>query len=239
MSDNTSYVGITNNNGIVETTGNNSSLQPTSQPVGGDLGKNAFLELLVTQMQYQDPFNPMEDTDYLAQLAQFSSLEQMENLNSQFSQYSGNSMIGKYGYAAYKNPNTSDTEYIQGVIEGTFYQNGETYVIIDQKEVPLESVSAVEYAIVAEELAKIQQLQAGNAFSLIGKYVVGEKLVETEEDGETTEEVEEVKGMVDQVTLEDGKFYLTIGDDKIDLTNIKEVLEEAPTETPESGDGDA
>ncbi|WP_105618055.1 flagellar hook assembly protein FlgD [Vallitalea okinawensis] len=239
MSDNTSYVDVTNNNGIIETSNNQSTIyQTTSEPVGGDLGKNAFLELLVTQMQYQDPFNPMEDTDYLAQLAQFSSLEQMENLNTQFSQYNGNAMIGKYGYAAYMNPNTSETEYIQGVIEGTFYQNGETYVVIDQKEVPLESVSAVEYAIVAEELAKIQQLQAGNAFSLIGKYAVGEKYVESE-DGETTETVEEVKGIVEQVTLEDGRFYLSIGEDKIDLSNVKEVLSEAPAETPESGDGDA
>lgn len=45
------------------------------------LDKNAFLKLLVTQLQYQDPLNPMNDTDFIAQLAQFSSLEQMQNLN--------------------------------------------------------------------------------------------------------------------------------------------------------------
>lgn len=44
------------------------------------LGKDAFLQLLVTQMQYQDPLDPQDNSEYLAQLAQFSALEQMTNV---------------------------------------------------------------------------------------------------------------------------------------------------------------
>ncbi|MDQ7031563.1 MAG: flagellar hook assembly protein FlgD [Desulfonauticus sp.] len=44
------------------------------------LGKNDFLKLLVTQLEHQDPLNPMDDKDFIAQLAQFSSLEQMSNV---------------------------------------------------------------------------------------------------------------------------------------------------------------
>ncbi|MBQ9377270.1 MAG: flagellar biosynthesis protein FlgD [Schwartzia sp.] len=44
------------------------------------LDKDAFLKLLVTQMQYQDPLNPQDNAEYVAQLAQFSSLEQMTNV---------------------------------------------------------------------------------------------------------------------------------------------------------------
>ncbi|MCM2271325.1 MAG: hypothetical protein NDJ18_02040 [candidate division Zixibacteria bacterium] len=44
------------------------------------LGKDDFLQLLVTKMQYQDPLEPMQDEDFIAQLAQFSSLEQMNNI---------------------------------------------------------------------------------------------------------------------------------------------------------------
>ena len=46
-----------------------------------DMDKNAFLRLLTTQLANQDPLNPIEDREFIAQLAQFSSLEQMQNLN--------------------------------------------------------------------------------------------------------------------------------------------------------------
>ena len=44
------------------------------------LGKNEFLQLLITKLQNQDPLRPMEDEDFIAQLAQFSTLEQMHNI---------------------------------------------------------------------------------------------------------------------------------------------------------------
>ena len=44
------------------------------------LGKDAFLQLLVTQMKYQDPLDPQDNSEYLSQLAQFSALEQMTNV---------------------------------------------------------------------------------------------------------------------------------------------------------------
>jgi flagellar basal-body rod modification protein FlgD len=46
------------------------------------LGKDEFFQMLIAQLKYQDPLNPMDGTDFTAQLAQFSSLEQLSNMNS-------------------------------------------------------------------------------------------------------------------------------------------------------------
>ena len=73
----------------------------------GELGKEAFLQLLVAQMKYQDPLNPTSDTEYISQLATFSSLEEMqninetltsglENLNTTMNDSHAQSLVGKY-----------------------------------------------------------------------------------------------------------------------------------------------
>ena len=47
-----------------------------------NIGKDTFLQLLVTQIKNQNPLEPMDDKEFLSQMAQFSSLEQMQNLNT-------------------------------------------------------------------------------------------------------------------------------------------------------------
>lgn len=69
----------------------------TAQVFGGPktLDKDSFLKLLVTQLQYQDPLNPTDNTEFVAQMAQFSSLEQMQNMNGGMSKLLTLSLMGK------------------------------------------------------------------------------------------------------------------------------------------------
>ena len=67
---------------IASTSSTTSTPTPTqlSRNTGGVLGKDDFLKLFVTQLQHQDPMNPMQDSDFMGQMASFSSLEQITNL---------------------------------------------------------------------------------------------------------------------------------------------------------------
>jgi flagellar basal-body rod modification protein FlgD len=52
---------------------------------GGAMGKEEFLKILITQLSHQDPTQPMQDKEFIAQMAQFSSLEQMTNVSAEIS----------------------------------------------------------------------------------------------------------------------------------------------------------
>lgn len=59
----------------------------TPSPQGNDaMDKDAFMDLMIAQLKNQDPLNPMDGTEYAAQLAQFTSLEQLTNLNTSMDQ---------------------------------------------------------------------------------------------------------------------------------------------------------
>ena len=76
-------------------------LADASRVVSKELDKDAFLRLLLAELANQDPLNPMDDREFIAQMAQFSTLEQMTNMTkalegmSSLQQYSTVSYVGK------------------------------------------------------------------------------------------------------------------------------------------------
>lgn len=59
----------------------------TTRPIPKkELGKDDFLQLFITRLRYQNPLEPVNDEQFIAQMAQFSSLEQMQNMNSTLGQ---------------------------------------------------------------------------------------------------------------------------------------------------------
>ena len=130
-------------NSIVNGTLFDTSAATSSNSTGmNSLGKDAFLQLLVTQMQYQDPLNPQADTDFIAQLAQFSSLEQMQNLNQSFSNNEALNMVGKTVTITQTNANGNLTNYT-GVVDFVTKSNGISYVSVDGTLYKAEFVTKV------------------------------------------------------------------------------------------------
>jgi flagellar basal-body rod modification protein FlgD len=90
--------------GTTSAAANTASTSNTTLPKAGTdgLGRDAFLNLLVTQLQHQDPTAPMADAEFIAQLAQFSSLEQLQQMNQSLAQ------IAKF-YTAIADDSASDS----------------------------------------------------------------------------------------------------------------------------------
>jgi flagellar basal-body rod modification protein FlgD len=64
------------------------------------VGKDEFMKLLLAQLKNQNPLEPLDGSDFAAQLAQFSSLEQLSNLNDQLKAQSVNQMTLGYAQSA-------------------------------------------------------------------------------------------------------------------------------------------
>lgn len=109
-------------------------------------GQQQFLQLLVAQLMYQNPLQPVEQQDFLSQLAQFSVLDGVERMNLRFddlialqSLSQGTSFIGRY--VEYTSPITE--ELAIGRVEATRVINGSLVTTIDGQQVPLSAISAV------------------------------------------------------------------------------------------------
>ncbi|MFJ7933144.1 flagellar hook assembly protein FlgD [Sporosarcina sp. NPDC096371] len=196
----------------------------------GTLGKDDFMKLLITQLQNQDPTNPMKDNEFIAQMAQFSALEQTMNLAKSFEKFADaqtqsqmiqyTSFVGKsVTWHELKlddagNPITGEdgklvVEEGTNVIVSIKYENGEVKFVLDNdKVVTPGNISEVKTSNPSGTSSLVE------ASMLIGKYV-------GYIDGE-----EEKSGKVVSVSNKDGKLQYILEDgtrmDGKDFTSISD-----------------
>ena len=107
---------------IVETT-SQSSLSNKTNTQKSDMDKDAFLQLLVAQMKYQDPLEPTSNTEYISQYAQFSQVEQMQNMAASSDLARASSLVGQEVYVK-TTTSSGETKYVQGKVDYVVYENG-------------------------------------------------------------------------------------------------------------------
>lgn len=90
-----------------------------------DLGKDAFLNLMMTQLAHQDPLSPLDNQEMIAQMAQFSSVEQMGMMNQgmQRSVEQNDDILGALLLLAETNVSSGTDEKIETLIEKTDQSN--------------------------------------------------------------------------------------------------------------------
>lgn len=152
------------------------------------LGKDDFLQLLVTQMQHQDPTSPQDNNQFIDQLTQFSQLEEMTNLNKTMSDSAAYGMVGKYVYGQMQDDYGITSAYF-GQVQFVMNQNGTMLARVKGADgiadVPIESILDVYDASMFDPLGGNQDMITGSA--LVNKNVVARwsvEKVEYEKDSE-------------------------------------------------------
>jgi flagellar basal-body rod modification protein FlgD len=104
-----------------------------------------FLNLLVTQLQNQDPLEPMKDENFLAQLAQFQTLEQSITMTQQNKTILLSSTLGSASALIGRGVNvqTADGTTAQGKVDSVVVKDGEAKIVVGGAEYALSDIQSV------------------------------------------------------------------------------------------------
>jgi flagellar basal-body rod modification protein FlgD len=128
--------------GKVVETQSQASLKKSTEKAGKDMDKDAFLQLLVAQMKYQDPMEPTSNTEYIAQYAQFSQVEAISNMATSMDLSRASSLVGQEVYVK-TTGSTGNTDYIQGKVDYVVYEGGKPYLSIDENLYSIDDLDTV------------------------------------------------------------------------------------------------
>lgn len=109
----------------------NSTPDNTSQNTKGSssLGKDQFLQILVAEMQYQDPLEPTTNTEWVSQMATFSQIEELQNMSDSIEKGQAQNLVGKIVIMA-TTDSTGETKYFSGKVESFENREDGTYLSI-------------------------------------------------------------------------------------------------------------
>lgn len=109
------------------------------------LGQDAFFKLLITQLQNQDPLNPMEDRQFISQMAEFSSLEKTEKLYSLLEdKLSSNQVIDNSNLIGRKITANVEGVEMSGIVEAVKSSGDKVLAVLDTgSEINIKNINQV------------------------------------------------------------------------------------------------
>ena len=126
---------------IVETASQSSLKKANSQSNNG-MDKDAFLQLLVAQMQYQDPLQPTSNTEYISQYAQFSQVEQIQNMAASTDLARASSLVGETVYIK-TTTSSGELKYVEGKVDYVVFENNKAYLAINESLYSMDDLDTI------------------------------------------------------------------------------------------------
>ena len=101
-----------------------SSTEPSNDP--SVLDSQDFMDLMITQLQNQNPMEPMDNSEYISQMAEFSALEEMQSMNNSINTMYAFGLMGKEVTL-----NNSDGTITTGIVDSVSMKNGVNYLEVN------------------------------------------------------------------------------------------------------------
>jgi flagellar basal-body rod modification protein FlgD len=132
-------------NSTTSATQANSSSNNTSTSGFGNLTTADFMQMLIAELQDQDPTQPMSSQDLLSQLATMSQLQSTTDLDSALQSNTTNQQLSIAASFIGDSINGTDGSgnAVSGVVDQAFLQNGTAYVAVGSSQVPLANITDV------------------------------------------------------------------------------------------------
>lgn len=199
------------NGQFVESNSAASLADAVNKSKGNTLDKDAFLQLLVAQMKYQDPLEPTSNTEYISQYATFSELEQMQNMSASMDLFRASALVGQTVLLNIRDSQGRLTQ-VQGPVDFVTYENNKAYLSIGGELYSMDDLATVAdpkyleaYKLAAEWLNIFNKLPAMSNLSITDREKVEqlnemyEKMTDYQKEFLTDEEVDTMKKYVDKM----------------------------------------
>jgi len=125
------------------TAANQASQSSENKKIDNTVDKEFFLEMLVTQMKYQDPLSPVDNNEFIAQTAQFTLVEEIQTMKNEFAQNKAIDLIGKYVEGRVKNPISNQMELTGGIVDSVSISEGKATLNVGDLKLKPENVVGV------------------------------------------------------------------------------------------------
>jgi len=205
---------------------------------------NTFYKLLTTQIQYQDPLNPMENTEFTSQLAQLTSVEQLEGVNknltylqlymasinnSQAISFIGKEVNASGNTLAADGVNSTKATYVLGANADRVIIN-----IYDENNNLVRTLHEGERNIGENEAVWDGRDNNGDT---VAAGIYSFEVLATDSNGSAINATTMLSGLVEGITFEDGVTYVTVNGQKVAIGDI--ITIKSDSSASETADADA
>lgn len=167
---------------FVTNTASTNSINNAKENKSG-MDSDAFLQLLVAEMQNQDPLEPTSNTEWVSQYATFTQVSEIQNIGNDMQSMKAQDLVGEYVIMKVTDAANGESDYVSGQVDYIEYEEGKAFLSINGNRYSIDDLDTVAskeymeaYNLSAEIVDTLNHLPSIQALTTSDKKVVNDML---------------------------------------------------------------